>query len=200
MAPRHTIAAAVLHAARTRRLPLFVSNGFLCREVMALTAPGRDRVLPLQGGMGLATGVAAGYVMAAGPSGPSGPCGAIVLEGDGNHQMGWGCAQLVGAHALPLVHVVSCNGVYRSTGGQKVPARTDALTAAAALDYRQAFTAITTEQLAGCLERALALPGPSLIYAVEDGTGAPPDRSPFRTRDYTEALARQAAADREDQR
>ncbi|WP_037599490.1 thiamine pyrophosphate-dependent enzyme [Streptacidiphilus rugosus] len=189
MTQRHTIAAAVLAAARDHQLPLFVSNGFLCREIMALTAPGEDRVLPLQGGMGLAAGVAAGYAMATGRA-------AIVLEGDGNHLMGWGSAQLTGTHALPLVHVVSCNGVYRSTGGQPLPSQPSTVqSAAATLFYPQAFTAATEPELRHCLEQALLAPGPSLLYAVEDETGAPPDRSDFRTRDYATALARQAAAD-----
>ncbi|MEY9848329.1 thiamine pyrophosphate-dependent acetolactate synthase large subunit-like protein [Streptacidiphilus sp. BW17] len=191
MTNRDDIATAVLAAARAHHLPLLVGNGFLCREVMALTAPGEDRALPLQGGMGLAAGVAAGYALATNST-------VIVLEGDGNHVMGWASAQLIGAQRLPVVHVVACNGVYRSTGSQPLSATTtDAAAAAACLGYAHAFTPATNAELTACLEQALTLEGPTLIYAAEQDGGRPPGRSPHRTSEYAAALARHAAPSKE---
>ncbi|MGW2055920.1 thiamine pyrophosphate-dependent enzyme [Streptomyces sp. NPDC001840] len=187
MPTRTAIARAAVDAAAARKWPLFTGNGFLCREVMALAVPGQAPVLPLHGGMGLAGGVAAGYLLARPRS------GAIVLEGDGNHLMGWGCAQFIGDLGLPLVHVVSCNGLYRSTGGQRVPYPADTghvHAAATVLNYRQAFTISTAEQLQSVLVEAMLMAGPSLLYVTEDLAEDAPPRSAYVTADYAQALAK----------
>src|SRR2546423_14839852 len=114
---RGEIASRVVACARTRGWPLFVGNGYLAREVMAIVDPGEARTLPLQGGMGLAGAVAAGFVLAGASS------RAVVLEGDGNHLIGWSCAQFIGFQQLPIVHAVSDNGGFASTGGPPGPPR-----------------------------------------------------------------------------
>lgn len=187
MATRTAIARMAVDAAAGRNWPLFTGNGFLCREVMALATPGQEPVLPLHGGMGLAGGVAAGYLLARPRS------GAIVLEGDGNHLMGWGCAQFIGDLGLPLVHIVSSNGVYRSTGGQRVPRPADpghVHAAAKVLNYRQSFSISTAEQLRDVLAEAVLLAGPSLLYVTEDPAQDAPPRSSFVTADYAQALTK----------
>jgi hypothetical protein len=193
MASRTGIARAAVETASGQGWPLIVGNGLLCREVMALAAPGHEPVLPLHGGMGLAAGVAAGYLLARPRS------GAIVLEGDGNHLMGWGCAQLIGDLGLPLIHIVSCNGVYRSTGGQRVPRPTSpgqVQAAAKVLGYRQAFSISTGKELRDTLADAVLLAGPTLLYVTEDPTPDTPARSAFSTADYADALVKHRHGDR----
>lgn len=187
MVTRTAIARTAVATASRRGWPLFTGNGLLCREVMTLADPGQHPVLPLHGGMGLAGGVAAGYLLARPNS------GAIVLEGDGNHLMGWGCAQLIGALGLPLVHIVSSNGVYRSTGGQRVPGPSDTgrvHAAAKVLGYRHAFSSSTADELDDALAQAVLLDGPSLLYVTEDPAPQAPPRSAFVTADYAEALTK----------
>jgi thiamine pyrophosphate-dependent acetolactate synthase large subunit-like protein len=186
---RTEIARAALDAAAHRGWPLFTGNGFLCREVTAQAGdPGKSAVLPLHGGMGLAGGVAAGYLL-------RGNCpGAIVLEGDGNHLMGWSCAQLIGSLALPVIHIVACNGSYESTGGQPLPFPVQphqAEAAAAVLRYARGVAAGTIEELREALDQATA--GPTLIYARQHGAEKTPPRSPFCTIDYADALSSAAA-------
>jgi hypothetical protein len=193
MATRTGIARAAIETASAQGWPLVVGNGLLCREVMTLAGPGDEPLLPLHGGMGLAAGVAAGYLLARPRS------GAIVLEGDGNHLMGWGCAQFIGDLGLPLVHIVSCNGVYRSTGGQRLPRPTSpgqVQAAAEVLGYRQAFSISTDRQLRDILADAVLLAGPSLLYVTEDATPDTPSRSTFSTADYADALSKVLHADR----
>jgi thiamine pyrophosphate-dependent acetolactate synthase large subunit-like protein len=186
MPARASIARIALAAATGAGVPLFTGNGFLAREVMALTPPGAGGVLPLQGGMGLSTSVAAGYLLSGRVS------AAIVLEGDGNHLMGISGALLAGALDLHLVHVVACNGVYQSTGGQHlpIPAGPDRVHAAAAmLSYRLACPAASDGELEDALRQALRGPGPSLIYAAEDPAAPAPARSGATTAAYAAALA-----------
>jgi thiamine pyrophosphate-dependent enzyme len=173
MASRALIAREAVRAAGLLHWPLFVGNGFLCREVMALTGPGERMVLPLQGGMGLAAGVAAGYALA------DRNRGAVVLEGDGNHTMGWGCAQLVGDLGVPVLHLVACNGVYRSTGGQRVPRPRllDQLGAAAStLNYRHGVPLATDDDLGRFVDGVASVALPCLVYVAEDDTDHTPPR------------------------
>ena len=185
MASRATIASEALRAAGLLDWPLFVGNGFLCREVMALVNPGERPVLPLQGGMGLAAGVAAGYALAD----PS--RGAVVLEGDGNHTMGWGCAQLIGDLGVPVLHIVACNGVYRSTGGQRVPrpASLDQLgSAVSTLRYRHGLRVATDDDFARLTDRITTITLPLLVYVAEDATDQTPPRRDLASAAYAQHL------------
>lgn len=193
MLARATIASLVAGAAAAADWPLFTGNGFLAREVMSVSEPGKAPVLPLQGGMGLSSGVAAGFLLA------SRFPGAFILEGDGNHLMGWGGAQFIGDLGLTVVHVVSCNGLYHSTGGQRIPhsdlpLRTES--AAATLHYRRAFRADSPHQLSEAIATAITSSGPTLVYVLEDPSEAPPPRSPFNTAEYAAAL-RHAVVDKD---
>jgi thiamine pyrophosphate-dependent acetolactate synthase large subunit-like protein len=182
---RSEIVSRIVTCARARGWPLFVGNGYLTREVMSMVEPGEARALPLQGGMGLAGAVAAGFVLA----GAAGR--AIVLEGDGNHLMGWSCAQFIAFQQLPVVHVVSANGVYASTGGQPVPrlgGLRDVSACAAALGYGRGFAAESAEELDDALAVAADMARPALVYVAEDPSGAPARRGPQTSADYAAAL------------
>lgn len=190
MASRTAIAREGLRAAALMDAPLFVGNGFLSREVMALVEPGERPVLPLQGGMGLAAGVAAGYAMAG--------RGAVVLEGDGNHTMGWGCAQLVGGLEVPIVHLVSCNGVYRSTGGQPLPRPLlpDLVNhSASTLGYQHSVSVATDDDLARLIDRVATVTLPCLVYVREDPTDQVPPRRDQPSATYAQHLLDPVAAD-----
>lgn len=188
MPTRTEITAAALAAAQDRGWPLFTGNGFLCRETMALAGdPGHAAVLPLHGGMGLAGGVAAGYIL-----GGAAP-GAVILEGDGNHLMGWGCAQLIGSLGLNVLHIVAVNGLYESTGGQPVPFAPDpdqAVTAASVLGYSRGAVAHSPAELQAALNDGAS--GSVLVYAVQTQMDAVPPRSPYCTADYADALGKAA--------
>jgi thiamine pyrophosphate-dependent acetolactate synthase large subunit-like protein len=186
MPSRTEIVRAVLDTAARRDMPVFIGNGFLAREVMAQAgAPGASAVLPLHGGMGLAGGVAAGYLLAR-------ACpGAIVLEGDGNHLMGWGCAQLIGHLGLHVIHVVACNGIYQSTGGQPIPGQPqpDRVRAAStALGYACGIQARTSRELGSALSHASNC-GPVLLYVTQDDRSGVPTRAGYCTADYADALS-----------
>jgi thiamine pyrophosphate-dependent acetolactate synthase large subunit-like protein len=183
MPARTDIVRRTLDAADARGIPLIVGNGFLAREAMALSSPGERLLLPLQGGMGLAAGVAVGLVAA------KSCVGAVVLEGDGNHLMGWGCAQLIGRLRVPVLHVVAVNGLYASTGGQQVPSPcSDAATAAAALGYELGVNASDDAHLVDALATFSCQNGPLLVYAAEPPAEPPPPRSPHQTCDYRRAF------------
>ncbi|MGI5242086.1 thiamine pyrophosphate-dependent enzyme [Dactylosporangium sp. CA-139066] len=182
---RGEIASRIVTCARARGWPLFVGNGYLAREVMAMVEPGEARALPLQGGMGLAGAVAAGFVLAGASS------RAVVLEGDGNHLMGWSCAQFIAFQQLPIIHVVSANGVYASTGGQTVPRRggpQDVSACAAALGYGQGFAVESAEELEDALATATDTALPVLVYVAEDPRSVAPRRSPETSARYAAAL------------
>ena len=141
------------------QIPLFVGNGYLIREVAQLSdAPMH---FYLFGGMGLALGVAIGYMRAT--ETPR----ALILEGDGNFYMGLTGALLCSEAKLAVVHVVCANGVYESTGGQALPCRPQNVRLLAeALGYTAFFTASDRQSLQECLERATGLEGPSLIWGT----------------------------------
>jgi phosphonopyruvate decarboxylase/sulfopyruvate decarboxylase subunit beta len=182
---RNDIVTRVVAFARTRGWPLFVGNGYLAREVMSIVEPGEAAALPLQGGMGLAGAVAAGFVLA------GASCRAVVLEGDGNHLMGWSSAQFIGSQQLPIVHVVSANGVYASTGGQAVPGPgglPDVAACATALGYGRGFVAGSARELDEALVAAAETPQPVLVYVTEDPRSAAPRRSPHTSATYASAL------------
>ena len=192
MPTRTEITAAALAAARARGWPLFTGNGFLCREAMTQAGePGRVAVLPLHGGMGLAGGVAAGYLLGGAAS------GAVILEGDGNHLMGWSCAQLTGSLDLDVLHIVAVNGLYESTGGQPVPFAPDpgqAATAAGLLGYSRGAAARSSAELHAALDDDV--PGSALVYVVQEQPDAVPPRSGYCTADYADALGKAAARQR----
>jgi len=115
---------------------------------------------------------------------------AIVLEGDGNHLMGWSSAQFIGFLQLPVVHVVSCNGVYASTGGQAIPrggGPPDAV-AAAALGYSRGFTVDSADGLEHALKAAADTPQPCLVYIAENPASAVPPRCPETTARYADGF------------
>jgi thiamine pyrophosphate-dependent acetolactate synthase large subunit-like protein len=192
MASRSAIAREGLRAAALMDTPLFVGNGFLSREVMALVEPGERPVLPLQGGMGLAAGVAAGYALA------SPGHGAVVLEGDGNHTMGWGCAQLIGGLEMPILHLVACNGVYRSTGGQRLPRPLlpELVNhSASTLGYQHRVSVATDDDLGRLIDRVATLTLPCLVYVREDPTDQVPPRRDQPSAAYAQHLLDAVAAD-----
>lgn len=192
MIDRQHIVSRVAAFASARHWPLFVGNGYLAREIMAIAGPGDGSTLPLQGGMGLAGAVAAGFVLASPAS------RAVVLEGDGNHLMGWSSAQFIGFLRLPIIHVVSCNGSYGSTGGQAVPRR-DALiqatATAAVLGYEQGLTAESEPELESALESAAACSLPTLVYAAENPASASPPRRQGTTASYGAGIQVMASGD-----
>jgi thiamine pyrophosphate-dependent acetolactate synthase large subunit-like protein len=186
MTQRAVIVDLVVDLARRSGRPLFVGNGFLSREVMSSLPPGIAAVLPLQGGMGLAAGVAAGYLLARPEP------GALVLEGDGNHLMGWGCAQFAADQGINLIHIVCLNGCYASAGGWAVPGRlrSDRVTAAAeVLGYQQALTARDEVELRAVLAMVSRSTGPVLIYVDEQLSASRPARQAYRTAQYAQWLA-----------
>jgi thiamine pyrophosphate-dependent acetolactate synthase large subunit-like protein len=184
MATRADIVRTTLAVARQARWPLIVGNGLLAREIMGLSPPDAASVLPLQGGMGLAVGVAAGLLL-------SEKCdGVIVLEGDGNHLMGWGGAQFVGYLGLALVHVVSCNGTYESTGRQPVPIPSaDAKIAAAALNYAQGRSVDSVLALEEAMAAGVSTPAPTLIYVRQDPSSSVPPRQSQTSAEFADTLS-----------
>jgi thiamine pyrophosphate-dependent acetolactate synthase large subunit-like protein len=139
--------------------------------------------------MGLAGGVAAGYLLARACT------GAIVLEGDGNHLMGWGCAQLISDLGLPVIHIVACNGIYQSTGGQRIPGQPQpdrVRAAAAALGYTCGIPARTNRDLRIALSHA-SDSGPVLLYVIQNPEKSAPRRSRYCTADYADALTKTVA-------
>lgn len=186
MTPRAAIVDAVVDLAASSGRTLFVGNGFLSREVMSGLRPGAAAVLPLQGGMGLAAGVAAGYLLARPEP------GALVLEGDGNHLMGWGCAQFAADQDVNLIHIVSLNGRYASAGDWPVPGRLRRERVAAAaevLGYRQALTARDETELRVTLAMVSQSTGPVLVYVDEQLSDSAPERPSYRTVQYAQWLA-----------
>lgn len=186
MTARSGIVRAAIGLAVGSGRTLFVGNGFLSREVMSALRPGEASVLPIQGGMGLAGGVAAGYLLAHPEP------GAVLLEGDGNHLMGWGCAQFVGNLGLNLIHIVSLNKSFASAGGWRVPGplRRERVTAAAeVLGYRHAMSANDSGELDVVLSRARHLTGPILVYVDESASNLVPSRRPSSTAEYADRLA-----------
>lgn len=191
MASRACIVREAARASRQLGWPLMVGNGFLSREVMNLAEPGQQLILPLQGGMGLTGGVAAGYTLGRPDT------GVVVLEGDGNHAMGWGSAQFIGDQSARVLHLVSCNGVYLSTGGQPVPRPLPLDQVAAAvtvLGYRHGLQARTDDELSAIVDRAATLAMPCLLYVAEDPGQQAPDRKDYPSAAYAAHLATYGAA------
>jgi hypothetical protein len=105
--------------------------------------------------------------------------------------MGWCCAQFIGHLRLRVIHIVSCNGVYQSTGGQPVPAgdlieRASAV--ATVLGYKLGVYAVTATQVESALSVAAAVDGPSLLYVAEGSTGEIPVRNARNTLDFANAM------------
>jgi thiamine pyrophosphate-dependent acetolactate synthase large subunit-like protein len=186
MTARADIVRAAIALAVEGGRTLFVGNGFLSRDVMSALGPGEAPVLPIQGGMGLAGGVAAGYLLARPEP------GAVVLEGDGNHLMGWGCAQFVGSLSLNLIHIVSLNESFASVGGWRVPRplrRKQVTAAAEVLGYRYAMSATDSDELDVALSKARQLTGPILVYVDESASDVVSPRRPSSTAEYADRLA-----------
>ncbi|HUY52282.1 MAG TPA: hypothetical protein VMV92_42355 [Streptosporangiaceae bacterium] len=60
------------------------------------------------------------------------------------------------------------------------------------LNYRQAFSISTGEQLREVLAEAVLLADPSLLYVTEDPAPTAPPRSSFSTADYADGLTKAA--------
>ena len=105
--------------------------------------------------------------------------------------MGWSSAQFIGFLQLPVVHVVSCNGVYASTGGQAIPGGgglPDAVAAAAALGYSRGFTVDSADGLEHALKAAADTPQPCLVYIAENPASAVPPRCQETTARYADGF------------
>jgi thiamine pyrophosphate-dependent acetolactate synthase large subunit-like protein len=178
---RELIVAIVAEVAAERQWPVVVGNGYLCRTVMGLSTPGLA-LLPLQGGMGLASGVAAGIAASSGRL-------VVALEGDGNHLMGWAGAQLLGHLGLPVVHVVCWNGTFHSTGAQPLPTSLHCGSAAATASVL-GYGAGHGVASAGGLRAALTAEGkvPRLVYVAEDQRSPPPPRVDRPSSAYSYAM------------
>lgn len=188
---RASLVSCLAEHACALQWPMIVGSGFLARQAMGVRLDGL-RLLPLQGGMGLASGVGAGIALATGAP-------VLVLEGDGNHLMGWAGAQLIGHLEVPVLHVVSWNGMYRSTGGQPLPSRigpTSSPLVAGLLGYQSGKT---VEDLPTLMHELAAFDGaPRLLYVAEAPETSPPPRkdapSSLYSRQLREALASEEGA------
>lgn len=143
--------------------PLIACNGFVSRELYALRdAPNHFYMI---GSMGLASSIALGVAL----SRPDRKV--IVLDGDGNVQMGLSVFPMVSAtRPANLIHIVFDNGVHNSTGGQRTAARLEKLgEAASRLGYENTRRAETELEFEIALEQALA-GGPSEQMPEGPGT------------------------------
>ena len=99
--------------------PVVHANGYICRESFAVKD--RPENFYMIGSMGLASSIGLGVALAR-PARPT-----VVFDGDGNLLMSLGILPMVGGGPVMgrgrpanLSHVVFDNGVYGSTGGQRV--------------------------------------------------------------------------------
>jgi thiamine pyrophosphate-dependent acetolactate synthase large subunit-like protein len=138
----------VLDAMATVDGAVFTSNGNNSRAGYALG----DRPLNfyVMGSMGQCAPLAAGFSSMTGlPT--------AVLDGDGAVAMGMAGLPLVASTARPpFLHVVLDNGLYETTGGQRVPVPDGLLTAAArGARYNDIITACDERELADALRKTL---------------------------------------------
>ncbi len=109
---RDRIINIILNVARSIDALVIVGNGDLSRRIAAFN-DGVSTLL-LEGAMGMAAAVAVGY---------SRYCRRplIVIEGDGNRVLGAPSAEWLQTQSCHACHVVFVNGIFASSGGQRVP-------------------------------------------------------------------------------
>ncbi|WP_242242781.1 thiamine pyrophosphate-dependent enzyme [Bacillus cereus group sp. BfR-BA-01309] len=172
-----TVRALLEYIERVEGL-LVVGNGFLSREAMRLGQ--RGSILPLQGGMGLASSVGAGLVT-------GGQKNVVILEGDGNHLMGYSSPHVIGGLGLPILHVVSWNGVYNSTGGQKIlNVQPDVNYVAKSFGYEESFEFKSISSFKEWLDSTKVVV-PTLVYICEIEDQTTPERIEINSAVYATA-------------
>ena len=139
--------------------PVIHANGYPSRESQAVAD--RPQNFYMIGSMGLASSIGLGVALARPAE------AAVVFDGDGNLMMNLGILPMIAAQApRRFVHCVFDNEVYGSTGNQRSAAsgvRLDAVAAAAG--YASSVAAVTEEEIATHVARALATDGPHFILA-----------------------------------
>lgn len=112
----------------------------------------------MQGSMGHAPALAAGFAAASGKS-------VIVLDGDGALAMHPSAMSLIGDSSLRIVHVVIDNGSYASTGSQALPMVPEWEQLALAYRYDRYSDVSTAADLSQAFCMAMSEPGSALIVA-----------------------------------
>ena len=137
-------------------MPIFSTTGYTSRYLASFGD------LPtnfyMQGSMGHAPALAAGYAAASGRN-------VIILDGDGALAMHPGSMSLIGGSSLHVVHVVISNGMYASTGGQTLPMTPDWKQLAHAYKYDFYLDVDTASDLAQACISTSTITGSSLIVA-----------------------------------
>lgn len=98
----------------------------------------------------------------------------FVMDGDGSLLMNFGTLATIGWHQpANLIHILFDNQIYESSGLQQTASATGRINfadAARAAGIDSVFTAVTTDDFVGAVEKALAEPGPHFVWArVEPG-------------------------------
>jgi len=169
---------------------VFTSNGNNSRACYALG----DRPLNfyVMGCMGQCGPMAAGFSHATGRP-------AAVIDGDGAVAMGLaGLPMVAGTARPPFLHVVLDNGVYETTGGQRVPVPDDLLVMTArGAGYHLVATARDDAELAAVLRTALEERRVAFVRVLvgADGGQAQYPRVPFHPHQVTDRFTA-ATADR----
>lgn len=133
--------ATVIKCTLAAGAALFTSNGNNSRAAHALGD--HPLIFYAMGSMGQCAALAAGYCAVSGRA-------VVALDGDGAAAMGLAGMPLVAAAVrAPFVHVVLDNGVYETTGGQRVPVPFKLLTAAAAASGYEAVRTVTDRSTLG---------------------------------------------------
>jgi thiamine pyrophosphate-dependent acetolactate synthase large subunit-like protein len=116
--------------------------------------------------------------------------GIVVVCGDGHLLMNLGCLVTLADHPARLYLIVMDNGVYEVTGGQAVPGagRTDFAGLAEAAGIRRAYSCDTLDEWRVTAPKALAEPGPVVIWLKV--TATPGQSAPTAMRPMPEQLAR----------
>lgn len=158
----------------TRRLEgrlVISTTGMISRELFGRSDTSRN--FYMQGSMGHAVGLALGLSEAA-------PDAHVVLvDGDGAALMHLGGMALVGERSPSrLLHVLIDNGVYDSTGGQRVRQRPIPWgIVAEQFGYRKGWVCHGGDEFDAALEQAMVAEGPALVaVCVEPGGCAVPPR------------------------
>lgn len=178
----------VLAAMTEAQGAVFASNGNNSRACHALG----DRPLTFyaMGCMGHCAPLAAGFSSATGRP-------TAALDGDGSVAMGLAGLALVTATAQPpFLHVTLDNGLYETTGGQRVPVPDGLLTAAArGAGYDRVVTAHDGPELDAALRTALEERQTAFIRVlVNAGEGqAQHPRVPLHPREITDRFTAAAA-------
>ena len=118
----------------------------------------------------------------------------IVLDGDGALLMNLNSLTTTAAKAPPnLVHIVWDNEQFQITGGQQThtSGKADIESIAKGAGFKQAVTVDTYAAFKNALSEILLQPGPSILVAKTDSSGAPgrPPKSPVYIKNqFMEAL------------